>query len=69
MSSQFRMVGDKLADKIEAILLATGETVGLSLIDDVAILMTCSRAFMTPERRIMVLRRIERPLWGPFGMV
>ena len=57
------MVGDKLADKIEAIMLATGETLGLAGSEEVAILRTCARAYTTQERRIMVLRRIERPLW------
>ena len=51
--------------KIEALLLATSKTVGLAEIEEVAILMTCSRVYGTEERRIAILRGIV----PPFGMV
>ena len=49
--------------KIEALLLATSNTVGLAEIEEVAMLMTCSRAYVTEERRVAILRRIERHPW------
>ena len=50
------------AIRIEALLIATSKTVGLAEIEEVAMLMTCSRVYVTDERRVAILRRIVPPL-------
>jgi hypothetical protein len=48
--------------KVEALALATGETIGISATGDRIELLSSSKSFSTDARRIAILRRIV-PLW------
>ena len=50
--------------KVEALTFRASPIVGILLPDEITLLHTCSRAFMPPERRILLLRGIA----PPFGM-